>query len=209
MAEHDLLTKPEAKRALRISEGDVDEDDILEVYITAASDFLDEQIGPTVARTVINERHDGLNRAQTGYRTAVILRNRPVLTIMSVTVDGTFLTQASDYHADPYPFDETLFSGVLRRRWGNVAGPWDYGTANIVCTYIAGRVQATSNVTPRFKRAATIVLENLWRDREAGVEELGEYTVPRQSFPGFAMPRAAAQLLTREMGFRETYGIGG
>ncbi len=53
------------------------------------------------------------------------------------------------------------------------------------------------------------MLENLWRDREPGVEDQGEFVVPRQSFPAFAMPRAAAQLLVREMGQQETFGIGG
>lgn len=209
MATTDLLTLDEGKRACRISTGDSSENEDLEVYITAASELLDDHVGPTVARAVTNERHDGLNRAQTGYRSAIILRWRPVLSFGSVTVDGVALTQTTDYHADPYPLDETLFSGVLRRRWGNLAGSWDYGTANIVCTYTAGRVASTTSVPARFKRACGIVLENLWRDREAGVEELGEFTVPRQSFPTFAMPRAAAQLLTREMGHAGTYGIGG
>jgi hypothetical protein len=209
MASTDLLSVSEAKRVLRIDVADSDEDDLLPVYITAASEMLDEHIGPTVVRSVTTEVHDGLNRAQTGYRNALILRHRPVMSIGALTVDGVALTQTDDYHADPYPIDDSLFSGVLRRRWGNVTGAWDYGTGNILCTYSTGRVLATSNVSARFKRACGLVLENLWRDREVGVEDLGEFAVPRQSFPTFAMPRAAAQLLTREMGFAETFGIGG
>jgi len=209
MATRDLLSLPEAKKALNINVADAEDDDLLAMYVTAASDLLDEHIGPSVARSVTSEVHDGLNRAGTGYRNAIVLRHRPVVSITSVTVNGVVLAQTTDYWADQDPLIETLFSGRLRRRYGTVWGSWDYGTANIVCTYTAGRVQATSDVPARFKRACGIVLENLWRDREPGVEDMGEFTTPRQSFPAFAMPRAAAQLLTREMGHAETFGIGG
>ena len=209
MAANDLLTADEAKRVLHINEIDSSDDDELAIYITAASELVDEHIGPTVARPITGEVHDGLNRAQTGYRSVLVLRHRPVIQIGSVTVDGVALTQTDDYHADPYPLSQTLFSGILRRRYGPVTGSWDYGTGNIVCSYTAGRVASTTSVPARFKRACGIVLENLWRDREPGVEDMGEFIVPRQSFPAFAMPRAAAQLLVRERGYAETYGIGG
>lgn len=205
----DLLSLDEAKRACRIGENDTEDEDLLIAYNSAAAEFLDDWVGPTVVRSVTTEVHDGLNRHQTGYRTAIVLRRRPVLSISLLTANGAVLAQTTDYLADPYPYDDSLFSGILRRMWGNVVGGWDYGTANVICSYSAGRVLQTSNVSPRFKRAAGIVLENLWRDREAGVEELGEFTLPRQSFPTFAMPRAAAQLLAREVGHAETFGIGG
>lgn len=210
MAANDLLTLAEGKRAVHVAVGDSTVDDELAIYITAASTLLDEHIGPTVARTVTSETHNGVNDAGTAYRRVIILRHRPVMAFTSLAVDGTTLTQSSDYHAEPYTPDTSLFSGVLRRRFGSTWGVWEYGTENIVCSYTAGRVASTTSVPSRIKRACGIVLENLWRDREPSVEDLGgEFVVPRQSFPTFAMPRAAAGLLVREMGFAETFGIGG
>ena len=211
MAARDLLTVAEAKRVLRIDGADESDDLELDVYVTAASDFLDEHIGPTVVRSVTSETHDGTNRSQTGYRNAVVLRWRPVYSIASIVQDGTTLASGTDYIADRYRPDPTLYSGILRRNTGaGSLGTWGYGMGNVVCSYSAGRVLSTTSVSARIKRACGIVLENLWRDREAGVEDLGgDYIVPRQSFPTFAMPAAAAQLLSREMGFAETFGIGG
>lgn len=210
MAANDLLTPAEAKRALHIAEGDADDDDELGIYITAASTLLDEHIGPTVARAVTSETHNGVNDAGTAYRRVIILRHRPVMAFTSLTADGATLTQSDDYHADPYTPEPTLFSGTLRRRFGSTWGVWEYGTENIVCSYTAGRVASTTSVPSRIKRACGIVLENLWRDREPSVEDLGgEFVVPRQSFPTFALPRAAAGLLVREIGAAETFGIGG
>jgi len=210
VAATDLLTVTEAKRILRINTTDVSSDEELPIYITAASELMDDEIGPTVARAVPGEVHDGVNRAGTDYRTVIILRHRPVLSIASVVVDGsTSLTQTTDYFAKPYPPTSGLFSGHLRRRWGSAWGWWEYGLGNIVCSYTAGRVASTSNVSSRFKQACGIILENLWRRREPGVEDMGEFTTPRQSFPAFAMPRAAAQLMRKEMGQAETFGIGG
>jgi len=210
VAARDLLTKEEGKAALRISPGDDEDDELLDLYITAASEVLDEQIGPTVVRSVTSETHSGLNRSQTGYRSVIVLRWRPVYSISAVTVDGVALTQTTDYRAEPYSPQAGLFSGMLHRSYGGALGTWGFGMGNVVCSYSAGRVLSTSQVPTRIKRSCGLVLENLWRDREAGVEDLGgEFTVPRQSFPTFAMPRAAAQLLTREMGFAETFGIGG
>jgi len=206
----DVLSMTEAKRILRIADTDTSEDAELAVYISAASELLDNEIGPTVARAIGPEVHDGVNHAGTDYRKVIILRNRPVLSIASLTVDSTTtLTQTTDYLAAPYSPDRSLFSGQLRRRWGSAWGWWEYGIGNIVCSYTAGRVAATSNVSSRIKRACGIVLENLWRDREPSIDNIDEFTTPRQAFPAFAMPRAAAQLVRKEMGQVETFGIGG
>jgi hypothetical protein len=68
-------------------------------------------------------------------------------------------------------------------------------------------VASTSQVDERFKRAAAITLQNLWRDREPGLEPMGEFDVPRSSFPTFAVPNAAEQLLSEEIGQNKTFGI--
>lgn len=214
----DILTLPEAKRILRIHEDDTLEDDVLAVYITAASRLLDQHAGHTVAYTSTSERHDGTNNSGRGYRSKITLHHRPVLTVTTVVEhrNGNPLTLAAEtstsqpsdsYLVDRYDPDPILFNGVVRRRGSGEDARWEYGRQNIAVTYTAGRVQTTTQVDARFKRACGIVLENLWRDREPGLEAQGEFDVPHQSFPTFALPRAAAQLLSEEMGQAKLWGI--
>lgn len=214
----DILTLPEAKRIIRRAGTDTIDDDELTIYVTAASRLLDRHAGYTVAYTSTSELHDGTNNSGRGYRSKIILRHRPVLSVASViehgngspltlTAETASTKPAESYLVDRYDPDPTLGNGILRRRAGGLDGWFEYGRSNISVTYTAGRVQTTTQVDVRFKRACGIVLENLWRDREPGLEAMGEFDVPRQSFPTFAMPRAAAQLLTEEMGQVKAFGI--
>lgn len=202
----DLLELNVAKKMLRISTVDSSEDDILAGYITAVSRALDRWVGPTVAYTVTDEPHDGTNSSGRGYRSVIILRHRPVLAITSVSTMGATLA-TSEWVADRYDPDPLLYSGMVRRRAGDSDAWWDYGRNNIAVTYTAGRVASTTLVDERFQRAAAICLENMWRDREPGLETQGEFDVPRQSFPTFALPRAAMQLLSEEIGQNKLFGI--
>jgi len=207
----DILTLAEAKKALRIDTEDTDDDVLLAQYITAVSGLLDQRIGPTVARAVSGEAHDG-------GCTSIMLRFRPVISVSSlVEYTGTSpatLTQMSvtsqpggSYRLDPYEPQAGLYSGKVHRMSSGMPLWFALGYANVVCSYTAGRVASTSTVEPRIKRAAAICLENLWRDREHSVQDYGEYDVPVQSFPTFAMPRAAADLLAEETGQNEPWGI--
>lgn len=214
----DLLTLAEAKRILRLSPGDASQDLELEAYVTAASRAMDSHFGNTVALSVTGEVHDGTNRSGRGYRHVIVLRHRPVTAVASVVEHraGSPLTLAGEtatgqptdaYLADRYEPDPTLYSGFLRRRASGQDAWFDYGRGNIAVTYTAGRVASTAAVDPRFKRACGLILANLWRDREPGLETQGEFDVPRQSYPTFAIPNAAKQLLSEEWGQHEVHGV--
>lgn len=214
----DILTLPEAKRVLRIAPTDTSEDDELEIYITAASRGMDQHFGNTVALSVTDELHDGLNPSGKGYRDKVILRHRPVISIATVTeyrngspttlVQETVTSQPGDaFLGDRYDPDPTLFNGIVRRRGSGYAEGYEPGRQNIAVTYTAGRVQSTSQVDPRFKRACGMVLANLWREREPGVVTQDEFEVPHQSFPAFFIPNAARMLLAEEWGQHYMGGV--
>ncbi len=189
----DLLTLAEAKQVLDISPGDVVDDAQVAEYVTSASRLLDQWVGPTVRRTVTAEPYDDACG-----RGSIVLAQRPVTSITSITEDGTALT-ADDYLSGRYTPDPTLLDGILRRRIGDRDGLW---SGPVEVTYVAGRYAATAGVDARFKRACAIVLQNLWAGTLASTQEFdpGGYTAPTTNFPAFAMPNAARDLLAGEMG---------
>ena len=206
----DLLTLAEAKSRLRIAGSDTSRDEELAAYITAVSKMLDEWVGPTVQRTVTDETHDGL----TGYgcrRQRITLQRRPVVSVTTVLeYSGTSATTLSlkstsshpdnGYRLEPYAADPGLYSGVVVRTSGSHDWWWEPERNNVKVTYAAGRVASTTAVDARFKQAAGLVLKNLWREEEFSVGVEGEFDVPRQTFPTFAMPNAVKELLADELG---------
>lgn len=205
---YDLLTLDEGKQAVDVAEIDDQYADILPGYITAVSRLLDDRVGACVVRAVTSEQHDVCGRS------SLVLRHRPVSAVTSITEyvsgTGTALTAMSvtsgptdGYHLAP--FDGTgNYSGIVHRTSG-WRGYTFRGTVTV--SYTAGRFQSTTSVDAQFKRAAGICLANLWRDRQQSAGVMGEYDVPMASFPTFAMPRAAADLLAKEIGQHEPWGI--
>lgn len=205
----DLLTLDEAKLAIHYDTTDGANDDLIAQYVTAVSRLLDDRVGPTVRRTVTSEEHDVCGAC------SLVLRHRPVTSVtamteydngtgvalaqMSVTSDDTY-----GFRLDPYEPQAGLYSGIVHRTSGRrryqFRGP-------VTVTYVAGRVQSTTSVDAKFKRAAGICLENLWRDQQQSSSTFGEYDVPVLSFPSFAFPRAVEGLLSEELGQHEPWGI--
>lgn len=208
----DVLTLSEGKSALGIPLISENDDDEVAAYITAVSRGLDRKIGPTVARTITGEVHDGGCYA-------IVLRFRPVMSIASVTeyfggssqITLTQLTATSiptdGYRLGKYEPQAGLYSGIVCRTTNRYDGRFAYGTDNVVFTYTAGRVASTTAVDEVHKRAASICLKNMWRDREQSAGQFNEFDVPVQNFPTFALPRAAAELLSEELGEDEPWGI--
>ena len=192
----DILTGGEARALLR--HDDLADNDLIGAYVTAASRLLDQRVGPVVRRTVTAEAHDG------GYFSVEL--GGPVESITSITVDGVAVA-AADYFAERYDPDRSLLSGWVYYRPGDAACRWPCGHGNVVATYVAGRYADTETVDARFKRACGIVVKNLWRDQQSTVAPVGEYELPIASFPTYAMPRAAEQLLARELRVDHAFGI--
>lgn len=198
----DVLTLAEGKAAVKVGSGDSSHDTDLAALITAVSRRLDQCAGPVVVRTITDELHDG-------NVDSIWLRSYPVTSITTVTeYDGTtatVLTQetvgtqpASGYLPDRYDPAPSLYNGRLIRRAGGADWCFPYGRLNVKVTYVAGRYSATATVDSRFKIAAEIMLQNLWRaDLETALLN-DEYDVPSQAFPRFGIPNAVRHLLAEE-----------
>lgn len=207
----DIVTLAEAKTALSIESTNTTQDTTLATVITTVSRKFDRAIGPTVQRSITSERHDGGQwwielawgpvsavSAVTEYQgtTAVLLTNETVGTNPN---DG--------FYAEPYDPDPSLLSGVIVRRVSGWDSAFYRGRGNVTVGYLAGRSIATTAVDARIKEAALITIRNVWRSYEQSIGGVDEYDVPSQSFPGFAIPNAAQQLVSELL--RPEVGFGG
>jgi hypothetical protein len=199
----DVVTDAEARRYVKLGAGDVTaKATILTALITAVSLKLDRVVGPVVRRTVTSEQHDGGSNRITldlypiyTFTTVTEYDNTTSITLTRETV-GT--APASGYYAEPWRNDRTLYSGVLIRRSGASDYRFPCGRGNIVATYTAGRFADTASVDPRFKDAAGIMLTYLWQQYGQSVAKAGEYEVPFEKFPKFAVPNAVRDMLLDE-----------
>lgn len=199
MAELDVITPEEAVAAIAAPGATTVK---LAAVVTAASQRLDEAVGPIVIREIVDEEHSGIYGA-----CDLELRRWPVVEVSSLieyddSGDPTTLTAGSPTvrPADGYRLRATrsepelgLFGPLVERRAGSAAG-WFSDLA--VVTYTAGRFETTEDVAERYKEAARIVVVNLWQRVLSGTITFDDAEVPRYPFPRFAIPRAAYELLS-------------
>lgn len=202
MATLDVLTLSEAKLALNLT-GTTAHDVELAGFITASSLRLDELVGPVVRRHITDETHDG-------GAPSVFLRWWPVASVATVTeysgTTATVLTPESPgsqpadaYLTEPYSADPTLKGPQLHRRSSGTDARFADGRGNVTVTYTAGRAVDTAAVDHRFKLAASLILINLWRSQQDSSGGMGEFDVPNQIFPRFAVPNAVRELMHGEV----------
>lgn len=199
----DIVTLSEAKDGLNLN-NTTRYDDELALWITAVSRRLDQLVGPVVQRTVSTEAHTGGDHE-------IYLAQHPISSITSVTEyhggDGTTArtltaeTNASKplhaYKTTPYSADRTLLGSKLRRRSSNADAIFEPGDENIEVTYVAGRAATTAAVDERYKIGASLILQHLWHTQRPDTTTVGtgEFEVPTQRTPRWAIPRAVrAQL---------------
>lgn len=195
----DALTLPEGKRVVGVASSDTTKDERLAQAITAVSRRLDQGAGPVVRRTITAEIHDGGCRS-------IELAWCPVFSVSSVVeyqgTSSTTLTEetigtepSQGWLGVRYTPDRSLYSGIIVRRSSGSDAWFEPGRNNVSVTYSAGRSTSTETVDARFKEAAAVMLRNWWRADEQSIASMGEYDVPRQSFPTFAVPKAVRDLL--------------
>lgn len=189
-ADLDVLTFDEAKAAIN-NNADDKNIGLLSAYITGVSQFLDTLCGPIVSRTVTDTFDGDLP--------AVFLKSWPVLSVQTVTeYTGTtsqLLTAQTPGTAPDFGYLLDLASGQIRRTEGGTARNFKSGVQNVVVEYTAGRFADTESVDQRFKRAAGLVLANIWR-RERGLGAV-EYGVV--GGVTYLLPNAAEALLLGEI----------
>lgn len=194
MATNDLITVAEAKTLLRPTNAPTASYDTeLALYITAASQRIDDLCGPVVIRTITNEAHDG-------GRVSIFLKHYPVVAITTITeyayttaqalsLETTAAKTANDYLV-------TLENGIVRRRSSNADRSFAAGSSNVVVTYTAGRYANTAAVEAKFKLACSICVAHMWRNEQGfqGVEI--EVPIPGR---GYSIPRRALDLIQDEI----------
>lgn len=202
---NDVLTLTEAKAVLAITT--TTQDDQIARVITAVSRKLDHLCGPVVSRTVGNELHEFATSRDWDTRYSIEFDFCPVSQIITVTnYLGTTATvlesqtagtsPTNGYYAETYKPDPTLLSGVITRKTGLY--PYPFGDV-VSVTYLAGRYASTTTVDARFKEAASIMLRNSWRATQQSTAPYGEFDVPQQTFPGFAVPNYVLEILSDEI----------
>lgn len=202
MAILDVLTLNEAKASLNVT-GTTQYDTELPGYITAVSQRLDTLCGPVVRRTVTGEQLDG------GFE-SIFVEFFPVTSFTSIieydgviatvlTSETNFVQPDNAYRSYSYQPDPTLYGNRLVRRSAGFRKKFTFGIGNVVVTYVPGRFADTVSVGEKYKKAAGLILQNLWRSQQDSTGRMDEFDVPMQMFPKFAVPNAALQLLCNEV----------
>lgn len=132
----------EAKRHLNMPAATTTHDEELRDFIASACEVAEDIVG-VVSRRTFTETYSGR-----GDR-AILLRRRPVVSVVSVTVDGTVVTDWS-----------VTEHGVLTR----TAGSWPRGVDNVVAVYVAGRAQVPAAVLDGTRELIRIN----WRPQQGG-----------------------------------------
>jgi hypothetical protein len=180
----DIVTLAEAKLQLNIPASDTTSDAELAGFISAATQPVEDVVGPVVNRTAVDVFDGG--------RSQLLLTQRPVSSITSVVDTGATVSSGS------YTFNAA--SGVLTQIAGPSPLPFLVGVQSVTVTYVAGRVANTAAVAAsafgNMRLAALIIVQHLWdtqRPAAAGpfTQGVDDYD-PRY---GFSVPRRATELL--------------
>lgn len=183
MAASDVITLAEAKLHLNMT--DTASDAELAVFISAASEAIEDYIGAVVNRSV--------TQVFDGGRSQVLLSTLPVSSVTSVTDNGTVL-DAGDHTV-------ASASGVLTRVSGSSAAVFSAGVQSLSVVYVAGRAASTSEVPARYKLAAQIIVQHMWETQRPAAA--GPFTQGQDDYDprySYSVPRRALELLGEPIG---------
>lgn len=184
MATEDILTTLEARHALRLGLEDVTLEPELARLITSASRLIDSHFGAMVVRTVTAEKH---NAPRSPY---LQLRQSPVSSITSVTLDGTALASTG------YQLIEGGYQEFLARVSGYTPVGWvSARLQGISVTYVAGRYATTSVVPAVVKDACVVQLRHMWRPTQHGVGDVNEFDTAAVGQITAGLARGVRQML--------------
>lgn len=193
-----LASLADLKAHVNIPTGDTTQDAELQGFLDAATAVVENICGPIVSRSSIVEAHSG-----NGARTTIVLRQRPVQSVQSVTeYVGGNTAQALTLAANPaaattYSYTLDIETGTLTRRVGTGQSyPFTAGDDNIVVTYTAGFAAVPANV----RLAALFQAAHLYQSSQlggrpswAGAGNQGDDGYSTSS--GYAIPNRVRELL--------------
>lgn len=177
-----LLSLTQAKEHLNMSQSSTAQDEELRQWIEITTEVVERHRAEIIARRQFTER------LQMRYARAILLDNRPVLSVDSISVVNGVTVQV----ADPALWYLDSQAGVIRSFGAGISG-------DVTITYTAGyRV-----IPARYIGAAKIILAHLWSTQR--VPTLGptptlrggnrEEAIITPSGEGYAIPHRAVELL--------------
>jgi hypothetical protein len=176
-----VLSLQDGKDMLNIPQVTTTYDSELLAWIASIQSSLERYTGGPIVNRQVTERAE-----VTASYTAICLRQRPVVSVASITPDSGAALSITDLKVDTN-------AGVVRRALNLPFYMVTGGPPYVTVAYTAGWGTA---VPPAFNSFARIVLDNLWQTQRgpASMPMGGEEAV---SVPGFAflIPRRAAELL--------------
>ena len=143
----DLATLSQVRMACNIPAADTTQDAELQLFLSAATAVVENITGPIVSRSV-TETHDG----GAGTRTTLVLRQRPLLSIQSVTeyvgLTANSLVQAATPAASTaFSYTVDMETATLTRRLSSGQSfAWAWGDQNVTITYTAGFATVPLNI---------------------------------------------------------------
>jgi uncharacterized phiE125 gp8 family phage protein len=176
-AELPVVGLAEAKRYLNVTATTDDEE--IRRMLGVATDLCERYTGRALRRKTVTETH--LTRGTTA---DIVLRQVPVLSVSSVTLNGTAVDSSG------YTLWNSL--GLLCRGSVTAAYPWTAGS--VAVTYVAGYADPPQVAV----EAVLVVLRHLWdtqRGSSAGLPGLGNTDDGYTPGASYALPRRAQELL--------------
>lgn len=176
-SEAGIVSLAEAKEQVNIPADVTTHDEELSGFVRATTAIVELHVGAIVRRS-LTETFDG-------GREAITLTRAPVLTITSVTENGTAVSASGYSLSKP--------SGVLRRISGSFPICWRQGIGTVVVVYVPGRAV----VEPNWTRGALIIIQHLWetqRNTSGRRPQIGETEV-RANGAFYSIPNRAVELL--------------
>ncbi|MDE2229908.1 MAG: phage gp6-like head-tail connector protein [Alphaproteobacteria bacterium] len=148
MATGDLTTLANVKAWFAPPLTTTGDDALLTRLITAASQFIQAWLGRTVAETAYTETRNGFGG------TRLFLRNRPVVSVASLTVDGNAIAPSSGAGQPGYLFDDSsvYLAGYAFSR----------GQQNVTIAYTAGYAATP----PELEQACIALVALRYKERD-------------------------------------------
>lgn len=151
MAATDVITLDDALEAISMTGSGAQHGAVLQTFVSAVSELLDDICGPIVQRSVTETLDPTYG--------PLVPTQQPVASITSLTEyvsgTGTVLTAETTTVSGGY----LLRDGMIARRSGFYTTHWN-GPVTIV--YVAGRYADTASVESKFKLAAMEIIAREW-----------------------------------------------
>lgn len=173
-----IISLADARDVLNLAADNTTHDEELRFYIRSATEVIESIVGAVLVRTVED--------TATGGGTTLALSTAPVVSVTSVTEDGTALS-AGDWSLDAE-------RGLITRMSGNVADVWSNARhRGITVTYRAGRPDIPANILD----AAREYLKHRWQQSQQGKRPSFGGAEAGDMMPGsgYAIPRRVLELL--------------